>query len=133
MLACTRSRSPTAACMRPPPRPHSLTACPHSPRCPPAGGHAHGCTQTGTGKHPTPALLCRPQPVPIGGDREDADVAAAYLQDEQAVQALERHYQVHVEEAGGQALQNARKPAENPPASRPPSPPGLDPVTLASP
>src|SRR6266568_2517620 len=42
MLACTWSRSPTAACMRLPPRPHSLAACPHSPRCPRAGGHAHG-------------------------------------------------------------------------------------------
>src|SRR5258708_20229345 len=119
--------------MRPPPRPHSLTACPHSPRCPPAGGHAHGCTQTGTGKHPTPTLLRRPRPVRIGGDREDADVAAAYLQDEQAVQALERHYQVHVEEAGGEALQNARQPPENPLGCRPTYSAAIAPLTLVSP
>jgi hypothetical protein len=53
ILACTWSRSPTAACMRPPPRPHWLTACPHSPRCPRGGGTRSRCTQTGTGRQPS--------------------------------------------------------------------------------
>jgi hypothetical protein len=46
-------------------------------------------------------LLCGPGPVRVGGDSEDVHVAAAYLHDEQAVQALQGHRAVDVEEVGG--------------------------------
>ena len=36
-------------------------------------------------------LLGSPRPVRMGGDPEDVDIARAYFDDEEAVQALERH------------------------------------------
>jgi hypothetical protein len=47
-------------------------------------------------------LLHCPRSVRAGGDPEDVHVTAADLHDEQAVQALESHRAVHVEEVGGQ-------------------------------
>ena len=47
-------------------------------------------------------LLHGPRTVRVGGDSEDVHVAAADLHDEQAVQALEGHRAVHVEEIGGE-------------------------------
>ena len=40
-------------------------------------------------------LLCCPWPVRVRGDPGDVDMAAAGLDDEEAVQALERHCAVH--------------------------------------
>src|SRR5260370_20598029 len=50
--------------MPPPSRPHSLTACPHSPRCPPAGGHAHGVPRLAQAS--IPPRRCRLVPVMRG-------------------------------------------------------------------
>ena len=47
-------------------------------------------------------LLYGPRPVWVCGDPEDVHVAGADLHDEQAVQALQRHCAVHVEEIGGE-------------------------------
>ncbi len=47
-------------------------------------------------------LLCCPWPVRVRGDPGDVDMAAAGLDDEEAVQALERDRAVHVEEVGGE-------------------------------
>jgi hypothetical protein len=46
-------------------------------------------------------LLGGPRPVRVRGDLEDVDVAAADFHDEQAVQALESHRAVHMEEVDG--------------------------------
>jgi hypothetical protein len=47
-------------------------------------------------------LLRGPRPVRVGGDPEDVHVAGADLNHEEAVQAVEGHRAVHVEEVGGQ-------------------------------
>jgi hypothetical protein len=47
-------------------------------------------------------LLHGPGTVWVRGDPEDVHVAAAYLDDEQAVQALQGRRAVHVEEVGGE-------------------------------
>jgi hypothetical protein len=47
-------------------------------------------------------LLDCPQAIGIGGYSEDVHVTATDLQDEQAIQALEGHRAVHVEEVGGE-------------------------------
>jgi len=47
-------------------------------------------------------LLYSPRAVRVRGDPEDVHVAAADLDDEQAVQAAESHCAVHVEEIGGE-------------------------------
>ena len=47
-------------------------------------------------------LLCGPGTVRVRGDPEDVHVAGADLHDEQAVQALEGHRAVDVEEVGGE-------------------------------
>jgi hypothetical protein len=47
-------------------------------------------------------LLSCPRPVRVRGDPQDVEVTAAYLQGEQAIQALERYCAVHVEEVGGE-------------------------------
>jgi hypothetical protein len=47
-------------------------------------------------------LLHGPRPVRVRGDAEDVHVTAAHLDDEQAVQALQGHRAVHVEEIGGE-------------------------------
>ena len=47
-------------------------------------------------------LLYGPGPVRVGGDPGDVHVAAADLHDEQAVQALEGHRAVDMEEVGGE-------------------------------
>jgi ABC-type branched-subunit amino acid transport system ATPase component len=49
-----------------------------------------------------PDLLRGPQPVRVRGDPEDVHVTAAEFDHEQAVQPLERHCAVHMEEVGGQ-------------------------------
>jgi hypothetical protein len=47
-------------------------------------------------------LLRSPPPVRVGGDTEDVHGPGADLHHEQAVQALESHRAVHVEEVGGE-------------------------------
>ena len=47
-------------------------------------------------------LLHGPRPVRVRGDTEDVHVTRADLYDEQAVQALQGHRAVHVEEVGGE-------------------------------
>ena len=47
-------------------------------------------------------LLHGPGPVRVRGDTEDVHAAGADLHDEQAVQALQGHRAVHVEEVGGE-------------------------------
>jgi len=53
-------------------------------------------------------LLRSPRPVRVGGYAEDVDVAGADLHHEQAVQALEGHRAVHVEEVGGEHRRGLR-------------------------
>jgi hypothetical protein len=47
-------------------------------------------------------LLSSPRAIWMGGDCEDMNIARADFDDEQAVQALQRHCAVHVEEIGGE-------------------------------
>jgi hypothetical protein len=47
-------------------------------------------------------LLDCPQPIGIRGDPENVHVTRAYLHDEQAVQALESHCAIHMEEVDGE-------------------------------
>ena len=49
-----------------------------------------------------PDLLCGPRPVRVRGHAENVQVAAADFDDKQAVQALEGHCAVDVEEVGGE-------------------------------
>jgi hypothetical protein len=53
-------------------------------------------------------LLHGPGTVRVRGDPEDVQVAAAYLHDEQAVQPLQSHRAVHVEEIGGEHRRGLR-------------------------
>ena len=61
-------------------------------------------------------------PSGLRGDPEDVHVAAAYLHDEQAVQALEGDRAVHAEEAGGEHRRGVR--AQELPPCRAGAPPG---------
>jgi len=53
-------------------------------------------------------LLHGPRPVRVGGDSEDVHVTAADLHDEQAVQPLQGHCAVNVEEVGGEHRRGLR-------------------------
>jgi hypothetical protein len=53
-------------------------------------------------------LLRGPRPVRAGGDPQDMDIAAADLHNEEAVQALERHREVDVEEIDGKHRRGLR-------------------------
>ena len=53
-------------------------------------------------------LLRSPRPVRVGGNAEDMDIPGADLDHEQAVQALQGHRAVHVEEVGGEHRRGLR-------------------------